>query len=77
MNVVNIKGLANLIILILKFQVHRPVGLGVNDVKSLLLGSVHALNRSECLAYFTCMLMKSCLGYNRICVVLLLSFPKC
>jgi hypothetical protein len=77
MNVVNIKVLANLIILILKFQVHRPVGLGVNDVRSLLLGSAHALNRSECLVYSTCILMKSCLGYNGICVVLLLSFPKC
>jgi hypothetical protein len=77
-NVVNTKVVVNFLILhVLKIHVHRPNGLGVIDVISLLPDSVHALNRYECLVYFTCMLMKSCLGLNRRSVVLLLSFPNC
>jgi hypothetical protein len=45
--------------------------------KSVLLGFVYVLNRSECLGSLTYVHMESCLGNNRRSVVLFLSFPKC
>jgi TctA family transporter len=77
MNVVNTKVVANFFIfLVIKFHVHRPDGLGVIDVRSLLSGSAHALNKSKCLICLVCILMESCLGDSRRSVVLLLRFSK-
>ena len=78
MNVVNTKVVDNfLILLFLKCNDFRPDGLGVIDFSSLLSAFACALNRSEwlyCLAYLN---MESCIGDNRIVVVILLIFPKC
>jgi hypothetical protein len=47
------------------------------NFKSLLLGFVNVLNRSECLVCLTCVYMEPCLGDNIRSVVLFLSFPRC
>jgi hypothetical protein len=53
-NVVNTKVVDNfLILLVLKFHDPRPDGLGVIDFRSVLSGSVYALNRSECMVCLT------------------------
>ena len=65
------------ILLFLKFHDFSPDGLGVIEFISLLSAFACALNRSEwlyCLAYLN---MESCIGDNRIVVVILLIFPKC
>ena len=76
-NVLNTKVVDKfLILLVLKFYDFRPSGLGVIDFTSLLSAFACALNRSKwlyCLAYLN---MESCIGDNRIVVVILLIFPK-
>jgi hypothetical protein len=47
------------------------------NFKSLLLGFVNVLNRSEYLVCLTCVHMELCLGDNIRSVVLFLSFPRC
>ena len=77
-NMVNTKVVDNfLILLVLKFHDFRPSCLGVIDFRNLLSGFACHMDISEwlyCLAYVN---MKSCIGDNRIVVVLFLWILKC
>ena len=67
---------AFLILVVLKFNNHRPDSLRVMNFTNWLLCSVHWQNRFwklNCLIQFN---IESLLGDYKICVVLLLSFPK-
>ena len=66
-----------LILLVLKFHDFRPAGLGVIDFTNLLSAFACALNRSALLYYLAYLNMESCIGDNRIVVVIFLSFLKC
>ena len=78
MVVVNTKVVDNFIILLLfKFHDHRPDSLGVMKLTNALSCSASSLNRSQWMVCLTFVHRESCLGDNKISVVLLLRFPKC
>ena len=66
-----------LILLFLKVHDFRPAGVGSIDFTNLLSAFICPLDRSEwlyCLAHLN---IESCIGDNRIVVVIFLIFLKC
>ena len=77
-DMLNTKVVYNFLILLFQnFNDFRPADLGVIDFTSLLSTFACALNRSEWLLWLTYLNMESCIGYNRIVVVIFISFLKC